>query len=117
MALSPYMEQRLALKNGSRAPIAPKKKQPLAKKSAGRKVDDKEYKKIVKEMLAESNWCELNTPVCTVTAQGLHHKKRRGSNYLNRKYLLRSCNACNEYVEANPKYALEKGLSVSVHKI
>jgi hypothetical protein len=42
--------------------------------------------------------------------------KRRGVNLLNRKYLKRSCNACNGYVEKHPLYAIENGLSVSVHK-
>lgn len=119
MQESQYLKQRRALKQGAREPA--EKKTTSSKKTKGksnqRKEDEKEYKKIVKEMLLENDRCELNTPVCTGAAQGLHHQKRRGSNYLNRKYLLRSCNACNGYVERNPKYAVEHGLSLSVHKI
>jgi hypothetical protein len=67
-------------------------------------------------MLSENQACELLTPVCTRIAEGLHHMKRRGVNLLNRKYLKRSCNPCNGYVEKHPLYAIENGLSVSVHK-
>lgn len=80
-------------------------------------VDKKEYKKIVKEMLSENSRCELKTPVCTGIAQGLHHQKKRGMNLLNKKFLKRSCNPCNLYVEEHPDYAMEHGLSISKHAV
>lgn len=76
---------------------------------------DREYRKIVREMLSENPFCEMRTPVCTNLAQGLHHMKKRGDNYLNKEYLKRSCNPCNLYVEEHPLYALEKGLSLRRH--
>jgi hypothetical protein len=85
------------------------------KKSEKQAKLDKEYKKIVKEMLAADPMCEMNTPVCTRKAEGLHHMKRRGVNTLNRKYLKRSCNACNGYVEEHPLWAIENKLSLKVH--
>lgn len=96
----------------------PEKKQPkpINKKSAKLADREKEYKQIVREMLAISNRCELATPDCTGTAQGLHHMKGRGANLLVRKFLKRACNACNGYVERHPAYALEHGLSVSRHQ-
>lgn len=97
----------------ARTPKDKKAPTPPAEKSSKMKVDLKEYKQIVTEMLAIDIKCELHTPECTGTAQGLHHMKKRGSNLLNRKYLKRACNACNGYVERHPQYAIEKGLSVS----
>lgn len=93
-----------------------KDKTTIEKKSDKQEKLDREYKKIVKEMLAVDDRCELGTPVCTKIATGLHHMKRRGVNLLNRKYLKRACNACNGWVEKNPKQALELGMSVLVHK-
>lgn len=93
-----------------------KNKAPIDKKSDKLTKQEREYKKIVKEMLATDDRCELKTPVCTGKAEGLHHMKRRGINLLNRKYLKRACNACNSWCEKNPKQALELGMSVLVHK-
>lgn len=87
----------------------------IDKKSEKQKKLDREYKKLVKQMLDENNLCEMKTPVCTGIAEGLHHMKRRGVNLMNRKYLKRSCNACNGWAEKNPLKALELGISVKVH--
>ena len=100
------------------APSAEKKPlKSIPKKSTKMKVDLKEYNKIKKEMLAEDDRCELNTPVCLGQATGLHHVKRRGINMLNRKYLKRACDPCNGYLEQFPLYAIEKELSISKHSI
>lgn len=95
---------------------AKKEKEPLNKKSEKQAKQDRAYNKIVKEMLAADDRCEMKTPECTGKAQGLHHMKRRGINLLTRKYLKRSCNPCNGYVEKHPLFAIETGLSISVHK-
>ena len=95
-----------------------KKIKPIPKKSEKRKVDEKEYKKIVKELLSESDLCELNVDgVCIRKAQGLHHmKKRTGKNYLDRKFLKRACNPCNLFCETHPKEAMQLGLVISKFK-
>lgn len=92
-----------------------KKKQPTRIRRRSKKLAAKErdYAKIVREMMAESRQCELRTPDCIGTAQGLHHMKGRGVHLLNKKFLKRACNPCNSYVERHPAYALEHGLSVS----
>lgn len=83
-------------------------------KSDTRKEEDKEYKQIVKEMFASGKDCQLRVPgVCENIAQGLHHMKKRGANYLNKKYLKRACNACNRWAEKHPKEAIENGVSIS----
>jgi hypothetical protein len=93
-------------------------RKPIKKKSAKRSSQEKDYKKILLEMKAESDLCELKVPgVCTGKMEGLHHQKKRGANYLNRKYLRRACNACNGWCESHPLEAIEMGLSISKHKI
>lgn len=87
------------------------------KKSDVRKEEEKLYKKIVRQMFAVSNLCELKIAgVCTKIAEGLHHQKKRGANYLNKKFLKRSCNACNNWCEKHPKEAMKVGASVSKFK-
>jgi len=90
MPESDYLRHRRSLMTGQKVKEEKPKAKPIAKKSDKRKIEDKEYKKIVKELLNESTECELKTPSCTKVAQGLHHQKRRGKNLLNKKYLLRS---------------------------
>lgn len=74
-----------------------------------------EYSKIKDEMLEESSVCEMKTPVCTGVATGLQHKKRRGKHLLDKKYLLRSCDACNGWAEEHPLEAIAMGIAVKVH--
>lgn len=89
---------------------------PIADKSAKRKELDKEYKKLVKQMLKENNQCEVKAPGCTKKAEGLHHvQKRNAKNMLDRKNLKRCCNHCNTWIEQNPLQALEMGVSKSKH--
>lgn len=110
---SEYLKLRRELMLGIKEPEV-KEKKPIAKKSAKRKIDDKEYKKIVDEMLKADNRCELKTPVCTKVAQGLHHRQKRSRfNLTNKSNLLRACNACNGYVETHPIESLKNNLSTS----
>lgn len=119
MSDSPYLISRRKRECfGQKPELQKEQPKPIAKKSAKEKVNHREYKKIVKEMLAEDPNCEIKVPdVCTQLAEGLHHMKRRGSNLLNRKYLKRACNACNVWCENNPVESIELGMSLSVHKI
>lgn len=114
---SKYLLERRERMLGIKTPAEKKTFKSIPKKSTKNKVDIRAYNKIKKEMLSENDRCELNTPDCIHQATGLHHMKRRGSNLLNKKYLLRSCDPCNSYVEKHPQYALDNGLSISVHKV
>lgn len=114
---SQYLKTRREIKLGMRAASGKKLPKSVPMKSAKMKIDDPQYKKLVREMLAADDRCELLTPNCTGKAEGLHHQKRRGALLLVKKYLKRSCNACNGWVEKHPLEALKQGLSVSVHKI
>lgn len=110
---SDYLRQRRAIMMGEKQPEPKVTSKPLAQKSKKLTAKEKEYKKIVAEMLAQDNRCELTTPDCTGTAEGLHHQKGRGIHLTNRKYLKRACNSCNGYVDRHPQYAIDNGLSVS----
>jgi hypothetical protein len=92
-------------------------KKPINKQSEKRKVEQKKYRKIVTEMMAVSDRCEIKQEGCTGKATGLHHKqKRTPKNFLQKTNLLRSCDNCNTWVENNPEEAMEKGFSISKHK-
>jgi 5-methylcytosine-specific restriction endonuclease McrA len=90
-----YLEERRKLKLG----VSPAKKTEVCaipKQSEKRKKEQKEYVKIVKEMLLENKECSVKSPECTGGAQGLNHKQKRSpKNFLDRANLERSCNACN----------------------
>jgi 5-methylcytosine-specific restriction endonuclease McrA len=94
-----------------------KAQKPVNKKSDTRKEEEKEYKKIVVDMMKVSNKCEIKEEGCTIVASGLHHKvKRSPGNLLDRNNLIRACSNCNLWVELNPLEAIEKGYSISKFK-
>lgn len=89
----------------------------MNKKSDNRKEDQKQYKKIVKEMAAKSNRCEVKAPGCTKIMSGLHHiVKRSPENLLDKNNLIRACNSCQGYIEQHPKWAIENLVSKSKFK-
>lgn len=119
MTLSPYLLERQQRECfGTAKPEEKAKPKQIAKKSEKSKGTHKEYIKLVKEMMAESNLCEIKEQGCQVKASGLHHKaKRSPKNLLDRNNLLRACNNCQLWIENNPLESLEKGYSVSKHKL
>lgn len=115
--MSEYLLKRRAIAMGLKAPDEKKDGKPIQNKSDKRKVVDKEYRKIVKEMLKENPNCEIKETGCTKIATGLHHmKKRTPATLLDKRFLKRSCNNCNLYVELHPLEAIEKGHSISKFK-
>lgn len=89
----------------------------LKKVSEKRKVEQKEYVKIVKEKLGENPNCEIKSPVCMGRADGLDHiQKRSPKNFIDRNNLKNACSPCNLYKELNPKWAIENGHSISRFK-
>lgn len=113
--------KRFAQKNGmcvnhsiyAKLIIEPEEIKPIAKKSKSMTINHKEYKKIVIEMLLKSKKCEIHSPVCSKIAQGLHHVRKRGEFLLDRRYLKRACNNCNNYCEQYPEWAIEHGFSLT----
>jgi len=83
-------------------------------KSEKRTESDKEYSKIVAELLKKSPMCKVKSPVCTKKAQGAHHKQKRSPKNINdKKNLIECCNMCNNYIEEHPDWATENGFSIS----
>lgn len=117
--LTDYLRERQARECfGQGKPVEKKAVKAIPKKNAKMKVKDRELSKIVKEMLAEDDRCEMKVPgVCSGKAVTAQHTKRRGINMLNKKYLKRSCSPCNLWAEENPLEAIAMGIAVSVHKI
>ena len=114
--MTPFLLHLRDLKNG-KAPAVAVKKKPLPKQSEKRKVDQKEYRKIVKEFLKVDPNCDIKETGCEKKATGLHHKtKRSPSTFLDRKNLIRACNNCQLWVEIHPLEAIEKGYSISKFK-
>lgn len=114
---SNYLIERRKRMLGISAPPEKEKLKAIAKQSDKRKVDQKAYRKIVKEMLAENPNCEIKEEGCEKVATGLHHqKKRTPATFLDKRYLIRSCNNCNLWVELHPLEAIEKGYSLSKFK-
>lgn len=107
----PYLLHRLELKNGKPPDPKPAKKG-IAKKSDKRKKDEKAYHKILDELRAISDRCEMKVPgICIGVMQGGHHKKKRTpKTYLDKKLILRACNPCNLFCETHPNEAKEMGL-------
>lgn len=85
----------------------------LPGKSDKKKITDKEYKKIVSQYFSISNKCEIHSPVCTKIMEGLHHMKKRGEFLMDKRFLKRSCNACNSFLEANTDWGIENGFILS----
>lgn len=108
-----YLEQRRALKLNGKVKEEPKRYE-IPKRSKKAAKIHRQYIKIVKEKAEESNECELKVQgVCTGFMEGLDHTKKRGKYMLERKYLKRSCNACNGWKELHPLEALRMEISIS----
>ena len=72
-------------------PVKKKPSKAINIKSVKRIVTDKLYKKVVDEMRAESDKCDMKLIGCTGTMQGAHHiQKRNAKNMCDRKNLLRA---------------------------
>lgn len=89
-----------------------KEPKPISDKSSKRKELEKEYLKIKKEMLKESDRCEAKLTGCTGKAVDLHHMAGRiGKLYVEKDNLMRVCRSCHHYITENPLQAIELGLS------
>ena len=115
---SDYLKERrrkmLGTKKMAKPENKPPKIRPFTKK---REKKQREYRKLVKELLKKDGRCEVRSPVCTKKAQGLHHiTKRSVKNLMDLKNLKRCCNACNEFMEANTDWAIKHGFIISKFK-
>lgn len=93
-------------KKGKQKRIKKSKLNPISEK---RKAEGKEYSTLRKVFLSNRPICEFNLPGCTKIATDVHHKARRGKNYLNVKTWMSGCRTCHQYAETNPRESRQKG--------
>lgn len=111
--ITDYMKHRQQLKNGQ---VKPAKKQPAKIKQ----VSDRQAS-LNREYAKESRpvWkgqpCQIRSPVCTKHAQGIHHRKGKGTkkDLMDKRYWMAACNFCNSYVENHDEWARKLGFKVS----
>ena len=92
--------------------------------SPGRKDYLRESKYSERSKEAQGQSCAVRSPVCTGTAQGLHHILSRGAaggleaaERLGPKPIP-ACNACNEYVEDRGRaWAKKRGLRMTLKDV
>ena len=94
--------------------IKEEKPKAIPAKSSKRKEDEKEYRKIAKQVLKENPLCAAKLKGCTGKATQCHHSAGRlGGNYLNKKKLLPVCQSCHLQIELTPIKSKELKLSES----
>ena len=115
--MSEYLLKRRAQMLGIAPPDPKKEIKPIAKQSEKRKVEQRAYRKIVKEMLKDGVKCKIGAPGCTKIPSGCHHRQKRSpKNLLDPKNLIPCCSHCNNWIEENSKEAIEKGYTKSRFK-
>jgi hypothetical protein len=82
---------------------------PFSEKRA--KINRNGYYPKVRKYLETRQVCEINSPVCTIQATCVNHKKGRKTIdlLLNKDYWQPSCRPCNNYIEQYDKWARKNG--------
>lgn len=95
------------------------KYQPIKKISDKHKTTLILYRQVKQDLLKEKLaagivGCEINSPDCTFTYEGMHHiaGKENIKKYLDPNNMLMSCNACNLYVETHPEWAYKHNYKI-----
>lgn len=94
-----------------------KKIKPVKPYSDKRRELNKLYDMEARQYRKENPECAIKSPNCTKYTQGVHHKKGRGKNLLDKKTWLPACNACNHYVEAHHQWAIDNGFKTRRHVV
>lgn len=72
---------------------------PPKKISEKRQEEMKDYSTLRKQYLKENPVCEANLRECTGMAEEIHHKAKRGANYLNVETFMAVCKPCHKIIE------------------
>lgn len=83
---------------------------PLAKESDKRKSEKVEYAEKRKAYLAVHPFCQFKG--CMKLASEIHHRAKRGSNYLDASTFMAICRNHHRFLHDNPNEAREMGLLV-----
>jgi len=90
------------------------RQKPIAKLSKSMIANLKIYAPAKKSYLKAHPICEANLENCTKVSTDIHHKAGRiGKLLYATAYFLCVCRNCHRFIEENPIFAKEKGLSVS----
>lgn len=112
--MTPYILHRQRLKNGQAEPVAKKSPAKIKPVSTKRAVLNREYAKESRPFW-KGRPCEIRSPVCTKMAQGIHHRKGKGTkeDLMDKRYWMAACNSCNSYVETADAWARKMGYKLS----
>jgi hypothetical protein len=83
---------------------------PLRKESEKRQEERAIYSEKRKAYLETHTFCEFDG--CTRIATDIHHKARRGANYLDESTFFAACRVHHRWIHGNPAEAREMGLLV-----
>jgi hypothetical protein len=116
--LSPYMQKRQGMKNGTEKTAQEERAETVTisikKATPVRKEENKEYIKEAKKYLAKHVGCEAHVASgCTGLSKEIHHKRKRRTkdDRINPEHFLAVCRPCHLWIESHPKASLELGLS------
>ena len=93
--MSNYLEERRKLKLGIISKPE-KTKKPIAKKSAKRAKEEKQYAPVRKKFLQDHPLCEIKLPGCLIKSTEVHHASgRTNGNLLRVEDFVASCSNCH----------------------
>ncbi len=99
-----------------RKPAGPAQKKPIARRARVKRVSERrrkegaEYAKKRKAFLAARPRCEAAPLACRQPSTDVHHRAKRGRNYLDESTWIAVCRTCHDWIHAHPKEARELGL-------
>lgn len=95
-------------------PAGRKPRRPLPKTSKKRGKEGRRYSAKRKAFLEAHPACEViawkRLPECTFRATDIHHRAKRGKNYLNEATWISACRTCHNWIHNHPKEARNLGL-------
>jgi hypothetical protein len=93
-----------------RKPGKPMKRGRINRVSKKRAAEGKEYASLREAFLSLRPVCEARiSGVCSYNSTDVHHKAKRGKNYLKVETWMSVCRACHAHIENNRAESYEKG--------
>ena len=104
-------------------PPKPKKtRKRLNPVSESQKGKNARYAVLRREFLEKNPVCQCVVPEmgkllenCLEPATEIHHRARRGKNFLDTKYFMAVCHTCHQHIEQNPLWAKEHSYIIPYH--
>ena len=107
------MQQRLAIKNGTRTPVERKKQELIEKKSKKRKKESNKLYVLKGQLMVKlDGLCQLKGSNCQYYATDYEHKQKSSpANYIDPKNGTLACRNCNRDKELYPELFKEHSVS------